>query len=544
MLIFISVKINKKDYKFMLPRYLMNFELSHLKTFYSDFLVVGSGIAGLYTSLKLLSLGEVTILTKNKLTESNTEYAQGGIAVALGDKDSPHLHMEDTLKAGANFCNPKAVEVLVNEGPKCVEELIEMGTKFDKIEGKFKTTLEAAHQRPRILHAQGDATGAEIERSLSEKVKNEKTIKINENVLVIDILTKNNICYGILTMDNQTGKLAAFIAKFIILASGGLGQLFSNTTNPEVATGDGIALAYRAGATIANLEFIQFHPTGLYHKGSPKFLISESVRGEGAILLNTKKERFMPSYHPLLELAPRDIVARAITDQMKRTKSRYVFLDATDIKENFSKRFPTIYKYCIEIGIDPEKEYIPVAPAAHYTMGGIKTDTWGQTNLTNLFACGECSSTGVHGANRLASNSLLEGLVFGNRISQKINEKLIRHPMKKIKKIEIYCQASRSLSKEFSSAKIRKELQELMWNKVGITRTFKGLTEAQKKIDNWKSFLSREFSSIEQVELANLITLADLVTKSALERKESRGAHYRQDFPERDDVNWKKSIEY
>ena len=527
----------------MLPRYLLNFDLSHLKKVYTDFLVVGSGIAGLYTALKLLSLGEVTILTKNKLTESNTEYAQGGIAVALGDKDSPSLHMEDTLKAGANFCDPKAVEILVNEGPKCVEELIEMGTKFDKIEGKFQTTLEAAHQRPRILHAQGDATGAEIERSLSEKVKKENDIKINEDILVIDILTKDNVCYGLLTLNNKTNEFSAYLAKYTILASGGLGQLFSNTTNPAVATGDGIAFAYRAGITIANLEFIQFHPTGLYHQGSPKFLISESVRGEGAILVNNKKEIFMPSYHPLAELAPRDIVARAITDQMKKTKSSHVYLDATKIKDKFPKRFPTIYKNCMKIGIDPEKEYIPVAPAAHYTMGGIKTDTWGQTNFTNLFACGECSNTGVHGANRLASNSLLEGLVFGNRITQKINKKLIRHPMTKIKKIEISYHILRKVIKEFNAVKIKKELQDTMWDNVGITRTYLGLIKAREKIARWKSYLNMEFTDINQFELANLIILADLVIKSALIREESRGAHYRQDFPDRDDINWKKSIE-
>ena len=529
----------------MFPRYLINFDLSRIRKTYTDFLIVGSGIAGLYTSLKLSPLGEVTILTKNKLTESNTEYAQGGIAVALGDKDSPRLHMEDTLKAGANFCDSRAVDILVNEGPKCVEELIEMGTKFDKIEGKFQTTLEAAHQRPRILHAQGDATGAEIERSLSEKARKEGSIKINENILVIDVLTENNICYGLLTLNNKTSEFAAYLAKFTILASGGLGQLFSNTTNPAVATGDGIAFAYRAGATIANLEFIQFHPTGLYHQGSPKFLISESVRGEGAILKNIKSDIFMPTYHPLAaDLAPRDIVARAITDQMKKTKSNYVYLDATKTKEKFTKRFPTIYKNCMKIGIDPEKEYIPVAPVAHYTMGGIKTDTWGQTNLTNLFACGECSNTGVHGANRLASNSLLEGLVFGNRITQKINKKLIGHPMTKIKKIDISYHASHKAFEEFNAAKIKKELQGLMWNKVGIIRTYQGLIEAQKKITQWKSYLSMEFTDINQIELANLIILADLVTKSALMREESRGAHYRQDFPNRDDVNWQKSIEY
>jgi L-aspartate oxidase len=261
------------------PRYLINFDLSKIKKVYTDFLIVGSGIAGLYTSLKLSPLGEVTIITKNKLTESNTEYAQGGIAVALGDKDSPHLHMEDTLKAGANFCDPKAVEVLVTEGPKCVEELIELGTKFDKIEGKYKIALEAAHQRPRILRARGDATGAEIEESLSQKVINEKKIKIKENILVIDILTEHTVCCGLLALDSNTNEIIAYLARTTILASGGAGQLFSNTTNPNVATGDGIALAYRGGAKVTDLEFIQFHPTALYHQGSPKFLISEAFRG-------------------------------------------------------------------------------------------------------------------------------------------------------------------------------------------------------------------------------------------------------------------------
>ncbi|MEA1939238.1 MAG: L-aspartate oxidase [Candidatus Caldatribacteriota bacterium] len=528
----------------MFPRYLINFDLSHLKKVYTDFLIVGSGIAGLYTSLKLPPQEEIILLTKNKLKESNTEYSQGGVAVALGDKDSPRLHMEDTLKAGANFCDSQAVKILVTEGPRCVEELIEMGTKFDKIEGKYHTTLEAAHQRPRILHAKGDATGAEIERSLSEKVIKENKIRIKENTLVIDILTDNNICYGLLTFDNRTKEIVAYLAKFTILASGGLGQLFSNTTNPIIATGDGIALAYRGGAKIANLEFIQFHPTALYYQGNPKFLISESVRGEGAILKNLKEERFMKFYHPLAELAPRDIVARAITDQMKKTKSNYVFLDATNIKDKFSKRFPTIYKNCMKMGINPEIEYIPVAPAAHYTMGGIKTDTWGQTNLTNLYACGECSNTGVHGANRLASNSLLEGLVFGNRISQKIKEKM-SNPIKVTpKKLNISYNTSRNKFKKFDTVQIKKDLQKLMWSKVGITRTSSGLIEAQGKINQWKSLLDVEFNNIEQIELANLITIAELVIKSALKREESRGAHYRKDFPDRDDINWKKSIEY
>lgn len=528
----------------MFPRYLINFDLSKIKKISTDFLIVGSGIAGLYTSLKLCSKGEVTLLTKSKLKESSTEYAQGGIAVALGDKDSPHLHMEDTLKAGANFCNPKAVEVLVTKGPECVEELIELGTKFDKIEGKYKTTLEAAHQRPRILHAHGDATGAEIERSLSQKVINENKIKIKENILVIDILTEHTTCYGLLVLDSNTNKIIAYLARVTILASGGAGQLFSNTTNPDVATGDGIAMAYRGGVKVTDLEFIQFHPTALYHQGSPKFLISEAVRGEGAILKNIKGELFMHSYHPLAELAPRDVVARAITDQMKKNKSDYVYLDATKIKNKFSQRFPTIYKKCLDLNIDPEKEYIPVAPAAHYTMGGIKTDTWGQTNLTNLYACGECASTGVHGANRLASNSLLEGLVFGNRIAQKIKKNITLFYINKLEELKLSYNTCQEKYKEYSHVELKKELQKLMWNKVGIIRNSSDLEKALQKISEWKFIFESELKTTEDFELANLIVLADLITNSALQREESRGAHYREDFPDRDDIKWKKHIVY
>jgi len=345
-------------------------------------------------------------------------------------------------------------------------------------------------------------------------------------------------------MDNRTKEIIAYLAKSTILASGGAGQLFYNTTNPDVTTGDGIAMAYRGGAKVTDLEFIQFHPTALYHQGSPKFLISESVRGEGAILKNIKNETFMLSYHPLAELAPRDIVARAITDQMKKTKNDYVYLDATKIKDRFSQRFPTIYKNCLALNIDPEKEYIPVAPAAHYTMGGIKTDTWGQTNLTNLYACGECSSTGVHGANRLASNSLLEGLVFGNRITQKIRENIAYSSIKKLEELKLSYNAHQERCKEHNPIELKKELQKLMWNKVGIIRNFSDLKKVRQKISEWKFIFKSKLKTIEDFELANLIILADLITNSALQREESRGAHYREDFPNRDDINWKKHIVY
>ena len=528
----------------MLPRYLINFNLSTTKKIYTDFLIVGSGIAGLYTSIKLCNQGKVTLLTKNKLKESSTEYAQGGIAVALGDQDSPNLHKEDTIKAGANFCDPQAVEILVTEGPKCVEELIEWGTKFDKIEGRFKTTREAAHQQPRILHAQGDATGAEIERALSEKATKKYNIKIKENVFVLDILTIQNACYGLLVLDNNTKEIIAYLAKSTILSSGGAGKLFYNTTNPDIATGDGIAMAYRGGAKIADLEFVQFHPTALYHYGNPKFLISEAVRGEGAILKNINGEFFMHSYHSLAELAPRDIVARAITDQIKKSKNNFVYLDATKIQPTFSKRFPNIYKNCIDLNIDPEKEYIPVAPAAHYTMGGIKTDSFGQTNILNLYASGECASTGVHGANRLASNSLLEGLVFGNRIVQKIKESTSLFSDKVLEELNFSYDFPRKKIKELNFEELTKELEMIMWDKVGIIRNSDDLKKAQQKINELKFILQLELKNIKEFELANLIILADLTTNSALKREESRGAHYRKDFPDRDDINWGKHIIY
>jgi len=339
----------------------------------------------------------------------------------------------------------------------------------------------------------------------------------------------------LLVLDSNTNKITAYLARVTILASGGAGQLFSNTTNPDVATGDGIAMSYRGRVEVTDLEFIQFHPTALYHQGSPKFLISEAVRGEGAILKNIKGESFMHSYHPLAELAPRDVVARAITDQMKKNKIDYVYLDATKIKDKFSQRFPTIYKNCFTLGINPEKEYIPVAPAAHYTMGGIKTDTWGQTSLTNLYACGECTSTGVHGANRLASNSLLEGLVFGNRIARKIKKDTTLSSINELKEVKLSYN---------TSAELKKELQKLMWNKVGIIRNSSDLKKALQKISEWKFIFKSELKTAEDFELANLIVLADLITNSALQREESRGAHYREDFPDRDDINWKKHIVY
>lgn len=528
----------------MLPRYLTDFAVNGLNKYYSDFLVVGSGIAGLYTSLKLSNLGNVTILTKNELTESNTEYAQGGIAVALADEDSPRLHMEDTLKAGANFCDSQAVKVLVTDGPRCVEEIIEIGTHFDRIEGKLQTTLEAAHQRPRVLHAQGDATGAEIERALSVRVKKENKIRIKENILAVDLLTKGNVCVGLLALNVKQKVLQIYLARAIILASGGLGQLFCNTTNPVVATGDGMALAYRAGAKLANLEFIQFHPTALYYQGNPKFLISEAVRGEGAILKNSLKKTFMKDYHPKAELAPRDIVARAITDQMKKNNSKNVYLDATGMKDFFAKRFPTIYKNCLKVGINPLEDYIPVAPAAHYSMGGIKTDTWGKTNLKNLFACGECANTGVHGANRLASNSLLEGLVFGNRIFEKIKSNMSSAIPDIPNHFKISFQHKREKKNKIIVKDIRKKLQFLMWNNAGIIRNAHDLKEAISQINKWRSLLIYPLQDIADIELANLILLADLVVKSALKREESRGAHYRKDFPERDDIRWKKYIEH
>src|ERR1022692_4074397 len=390
----------------------------------TDFIVVGAGIAGLRASVELASAGRVVCLAKREVTESNTQYAQGGIAAALSDDDEVSLHLDDTLKAGDGLCNPEAARILVEEGPARIEELIEWGTEFDRTGTKIAFTREGAHSRNRVLHAQGDSTGREIARTLYHKASSLPNVTFRSYAATTELLVEDGVT-GAMIWDAQAPGEFPISARAVLLATGGLGRVFLNTTNPDVATGDGVAMAYRAGAEIGDIEFVQFHPTALAVEGAPRFLLSEALRGEGALLRTTRGERFMERYHPLGELAPRDVVARAIVSEMSRTTAPHVFLDLTHRGETFIRqRFPRIYETCLRYGVNICVDPAPVAPAAHYAMGGVRTDLEGRTNVARLFAAGEAACTGVHGANRLASNSLLEGVVFGIRAGRAMREAL------------------------------------------------------------------------------------------------------------------------
>lgn len=521
----------------------------------TDILIIGGGIAGLRAALTASQFGKVTVITKGKIGETATEKAQGGIAAAIDQiQDSTQSHFEDTIEAGAGLCDEKAVRILVNEGIDRVKELIEMGAQFDKAETEggnlFALALEGAHKRRRILHA-GDRTGAEIEKTLAYEVTRQGKVKVLPQSLGIDLIVEDNRCIGVRALDIKTNKIYTHFAKSIILATGGLCQVYLYTTNPPLATGDGIAMAYRAGCEITDMEFIQFHPTSLVQSKEfediialPQFLISEAVRGEGGILLNIKGTRFMERYHIKAELAPRDIVSRAIFMEMQNTKSTHVYLDLSHIGAmKIKNRFPVIYNTCLERGLDITKDPIPVAPAAHYAMGGIKTDINGHTNIEDLLAAGECSSLGVHGANRLASNSLLDGLVFGHRTalaaSETINKKM-KYKHHKQSKQEASC--AYISTQELQRYKLT--IKNNMWNKAGIIRNKKYLKDALDKITIINNKMPKDPKTSDEIELKNLAQCAELICQAALERKESRGAHFRSDFPNCDDKNWQKHLVY
>lgn len=520
----------------MIPRYLIDVELDKLPVLDKDVIVIGAGIAGLFTAIRASEEhNSVLMITKKSLLDSNTRYAQGGIAAVISDEDSPAYHRQDTLIAGAGLCSNEAVDVLVHEGPKGVRSLIKMGTQFDLENGEFALTKEGAHSQRRILHANGDATGYEIVRALSENAVANPKIEVWDDHFVIDLVTQDGECCGAI-VQKPSGERLFVRGKATILCSGGAGQLYRYTTNPEVATGDGVAMAYRAGAYIQDIEFIQFHPTSLCYPGAPRFLISEAVRGEGAVLRNIKGERFMERYHEQLELAPRDVVARAIVSEMEETKSTFVYIDIThESAEMVKHRFPTIYEYCLKYGLDLTSDWIPVAPAMHYMMGGVKTDLNGETNIKRLFACGEVSSTGVHGANRLASNSLSEAIVFGRRIIKRIQDlpPLEQKPFEEN-------QVEHSSTSVQAVVERRLKLQKIMVRYVGLRRNEtglrKGLEELKRQLPIFQSILTQR----EEYEFANLLTCAMLTTEAALSREESRGGHYREDFPARDDLTWRK----
>ncbi len=625
------MNITHLDRPFIPDRYLLNFNTDSLPQFQYDAIIIGSGIAGVYTALSMSSSTRILIMTKEAIDMNNSVLAQGGIAVSLDKKDSPDLHFQDTAYAGAGLCDENTVRTLVNEASENIAQLCLYGVNFDRgIDRQLSLTREAAHSRNRIIHT-GDATGKEVCDALVSAVRVKDNVEIREEMFAVDILTVKDVCRGVLAM-NKEGELQVFSAPVVICASGGYGRLYANTTNPEVATGDGASMAYRAGAHLMDLEFIQFHPTALFHNIEKNFLISEAVRGEGAVLRNLSGERFMPGYHELAELAPRDVVSRAIFAEMQKTGSDHVFLDITHKdRAHLEKRFPTIFGKCLSFGIDISKDYIPVAPSQHYSMGGIKTDEWGRTGLPGFYAVGEAACNGIHGANRLASNSLLEGLVFGRRIAKAISEKFseaknddnapssmqvfaeqalgihstIKMSAEKMGEIhstpksnaekvidsasslsadeaqtmdidstsktgtkdevrsdsKMIVKASDEkkdnhlrhgitnyefeengiLSVEFRMERQKKDiqveeeiakLQSLMTNDVGIIRCKDSLERAITTINTMSKQQEKMLcETIEEMELRNMTLLSSLVAKAALYRTESRGAHYRSDYP-------------
>lgn len=494
----------------------------------TDFLVIGSGLAGLSFAIKVSKLGEVTIVTKKEIMESSTNYAQGGIATVISEEDSFECHIEDTMRVGCGLSDRNAVEALVKNGPKEILWLISLGVEFDKEKGKLSLSREGGHSRNRILHI-GDHTGTTIENQLVLNVR-EQVLSVYENCIAIDLIVKDQICYGAKVFDVQKGQMINILSKVTALATGGIGQLYSHTSNPTIATGDGIAMAYRGGARIKDMEFIQFHPTTLKAAGASNFLISETVRGEGGKLVTKSGNRFMEKYHKLKELAPRDVVSRAVFEEQEKDP---VFLDIRHKGRAFLEyRFPTIYKECKKYGIDIATDLIPVSPAAHYMCGGIQVGLDGETRIKRLFAFGECACTGVHGANRLASNSLLESVAFSPMAVKGAHKYLESRIMR-----DALGEAGDDKFIE-EEDEIKKELQDLMWNKVGIKRSGRGLREALKTIKK----LKERYRDRRCVELTNMLTLAKLIAQAGLIREESRGTHFRVEYPDQNDVKWLNHI--
>ncbi len=494
---------------------------------FTDFVVVGGGVAGLRAAIELAGAGQVTVLTKDALREGATEYAQGGVAVALADDDTPAAHRDDTLVAGAGYCNAGAVDVLVNEGPERVRELIDWGIRFDRDPGgKLDFTREGAHHHNRVLHACGDATGREVERTLVAKVRTLEQAHRLPHHYSLGLVVEEGRCLGVWLVDQTNGRERLLLARAVVLATGGVGQLYRYTSNPAVATGDGLAMAHRAGATLRDLEFVQFHPTALHLDGVPAFLISESVRGEGARLVNQEGERFMVGRHPDGDLAPRDVVARAIYDEMAHHDGRPVFLDCRHLgAELLPKRFPTIFEACLGYGIDMRTQPIPVAPAAHFMMGGVVTDLDGATDLPGLYACGEVACTGVHGANRLASNSLLEGLVFGQRAARAILATEITFPT--LRHAGFYEPPAPILEIDYVAR--QEQARQIMWKYAGIHRTAEGLIAADAALRALELPYQLYPADRLVAETGNAIMVSRLICQAALARTASLGSHYRAD---------------
>jgi L-aspartate oxidase len=527
-----------------------------MKSVESDFLIIGSGIAGLLAAIKLAGHGTVTIVTKKERSESNTNYAQGGIAVPIGDADSGALHIRDTIKAGCGLCHPEVVQFVVEHGEACLDDLIGMGVSFSydtSADKHLDLGREGGHSTRRIVHA-GDSTGREIETALVERARSEANITFFENHLAVDLIleskrigrpVKPDRCWGAYVMDVMKRDIGPFLAKAVLLTTGGAGKVYLYTSNPDIATGDGIAMAHRAGARIANLEFVQFHPTCLYDPRAKSFLISEAVRGEGAVLKTVDGDEFMKRYSPRGDLAPRDIVARAADSEMKRRGDKHVLLDATAIgAARIKARFPSIYETCLRYGIDMTREPIPVVPAAHYMCGGVMTDLRARTSIEGLLSAGEVSFTGLHGANRLASNSLLEALVFGDSAAATAVDVASECdgsvPPAQPWRDEGTAEAGEVVFFDHDWDQVR----SLMWDYVGIVRTDLRLGIAAKRValvrEQIEGYYWKYRLTPDLVELRNIALVGDLIIRSAMLRRESRGLHYNTDCPETDDVNWKR----
>jgi L-aspartate oxidase len=522
----------------------------------SNFLVIGSGIAGLSFALRAAKVGTVTIITKVEAAESSTNYAQGGIATVWSGEDTFESHIEDTHKAGAGLCSPDVVDLVVRDAPARIKELIGWGVQFTRRDGKQEYDLgrEGGHSRRRIFHAK-DLTGREVERALLARARANRRIRLYEHHVAINLITRQRLtafdphgadeALGAYVLDRKTGEIHTFIADATILSTGGAGKVYLYTSNPDVATGDGIAMAYRAGATIANMEFVQFHPTCLFHPHAKSFLISEAVRGEGAVLLNRAGKRFMKDVHPMAELAPRDIVARAIDSELKRSGDDCVYLDITRKGKAFiRRRFPNIHETCFSFGIDMTKEAIPVVPAAHYLCGGVRTDLHGETDIRRLFAVGECACTGLHGANRLASNSLLEALVYSARAVKQASEAYAGKPRARVAVPKWDPGKAQDSDEAVVVTQNWDEVRRLMWNYVGIVRSNKRLLRALDRIELLKREIQEYYWNFkvtgDLLELRNICTVAELIVRCAMQRKESRGLHTTIDYPYMDDEHGRK----
>ena len=530
-------------------RYLVPFKAARLPQQFTDVLVIGGGVAGLRAAIAAADEGtDVLVLTKDTVDQSNTWYAQGGIAAVLQPADSYQSHVDDTEKGGAGLCDHDAVDVVIKEGPQRVLELLEWGANFDKQAGNahgLAFTREGGHSFARILHAYGDATGMELAQTLIRTVRGREAIRISENSFAIDLITEDGRCLGVLAL--VQGQVHLIWAKRTILASGGAGQLYRETTNPKIATADGHAMAYRAGATVQDMEMVQFHPTTLYVAGSSRALITEAVRGEGAYLVDRDEHRFMPDYHEMAELAPRDVVSRAIVEQIRKTHFTHVFLDVRHLPaKEFRERFPQLAKLAEAFEIDTSKELIPVHPAAHYMIGGVDADMEGRTSLKGLYAVGEAGCSGLHGANRLGSNSLLEGLAFGARAGKDAGrgakEEAVNFPL------ALEHSLPESTRTELDIADVKSSLRSVMWRNVGVERTGERLEETREIIAFWSRYVMDKVfdpatlgaaSASAGWELQNMLTVCALITSAAYTRTESRGAHYRVDYPARDDIHWR-----